>query len=213
MTVTLVPPVLGGWPDERELLEPLSEGPTFIVKRHPQRAGRLWHRPRSGYLRYAEWTDRITTVYNLWCGQSALNDWCETSEEPPLGDAVCATCEGRAAGAGQIPGPAEYRVRFTPYGTRAPAWCPGGGRNGFWVETRGGTLASPNATCLVCGWDGRLRYSGGPYSGGMGLQAHHPTDQLVRCPLHAWRQLTIVDRRLACRCGTDVVLLAELVAA
>lgn len=203
MTVALIPPLLGGWPDSRTIHEALTEAPRFIVKRHPQRHGRLWHRPRSGYLMLREWMpDEIVTIWNLWCGTSARGNQVEISEVDPVGEAVCATCEGRAVGAGQIPSSTTYRTEFTPRYATAPKWCPGGGRTGLWIEEPCGTRASSAAVCLVCGSHERVRYMGGYYTGGPGLTKHEPADGLMatRCDLHAWRHLVKVGAVVVCRC-------------
>lgn len=202
MTVVLESLALGSV-DARQIIEPLQTGPTFIVKRHPQRHGRLWHRPRSGYLSLAEWhPDEVRTIWHLWCGQSAQH--VEVSDEPPLADPVCATCEGRAAGAGQIPGPAHYRVQFTSHASRSPIWCPASGRTGLWAELPGGTKASSAARCLLCGSVERVRCMGGFYTGGPGLTKHHPATEPLRCPIHAWRHLSSIDGQATCRCGADL---------
>lgn len=196
MTVALLPPIGGAGFDSRVLLEPLLEGPSFIAKRHPQRAGWLWHRPRSGHLSLAEYRYEVWTIWHLWCGQSANGRHAEVAEELPEGGRVCATCDGRAAGAGQIPGPG-YPTSFTPRDSVPPRWCPGSGRSGLWSEH--GPMAG---RCGVCGIVAGIRWMGGRYNGDVGIVRHEPLGDLleVRCPFHGWRQLVLVAGRAVCRC-------------
>jgi hypothetical protein len=199
VTVALLPPLLCGRPDDRMVQEALEEGPAFIRQAHPQRGGTLWHRPRSGTLSLREWDPgRIRTTWQLWCGTFS-QDWkAETTDVLPEGGVVCATCDGRARGAGQLPAVDGPRTRFEPRYMRPPRICPGSGRSGLWSEHGART-----GRCGVCGSVEPTRYSGGPYSGDVGLARHEPARDLleVRCDLHGWRQLVLNPAGVAvCRC-------------
>lgn len=88
----------------------------FFLSRMASRA----HRVRSG-LHFD--SGRLTHAsYSLWCGQTGLiDDWPKhrgnaLHADPPARVPVCATCEGRAIGAGQLPSHkiAGRFVLFTP---------------------------------------------------------------------------------------------------
>ena len=189
VTVALLPPMLLGRPDHRIEYEALEVGPSFIRQAHPQRAGELWHRPRSGYLSLREWDPgRIRTSWQLWCGQYAVPERSLTAEVLPDGAVVCATCDGRARGAGQVPQPDGLTTRYAPRYSRLPRNCPGSGRSGLWRE-HGATTGR----CGVCGEVLATRYSGGPYNGGVGIVRHPPPADLLErcCQLHGWRHLVL----------------------
>lgn len=65
------------------------------------RAGRMVHRVRSGMMFF--WDGKYThSAFRAWCGQSLLEkNGLELSADPPRDRPLCATCEGRARGAGQ----------------------------------------------------------------------------------------------------------------
>lgn len=68
----------------------------------------LYHRPRSGELHYANWHLSHVAV-SFWCGSMGYVQhgrarrvvW-TLCEDLPENAVLCATCEGRAIGAGQI---------------------------------------------------------------------------------------------------------------
>lgn len=200
MTVALLPPLRPGLIDSRILLEPLKEAPSFIAKRHPQRSGWLWHRPRSGVLMLREWLpDDLATLWHFWCGQTARADQAEAVEVLPADAAVCATCEGRAQGAGQIPSTTGHRTSFTARGSVPPRWCPGSGRSGLWRP-----YGSTTGRCGVCGGVEATRAMGGVWNGGVGIVRHVAARDLleVRCDLHGWQQLVLDDSGDAvCACA------------
>lgn len=74
-----------------------------------QGQGTYIHRVRSGCVYF--WNNQPShTVFELWCGSSGyahgrrrgMNVKGEMLADPPMGYPVCATCEGRAIGAGQV---------------------------------------------------------------------------------------------------------------
>lgn len=81
--------------------------PSIVTKSLPYvRAGRgrYVHRVRSGHLHQHtsdKWPRRrVYLAFRLWCGMSAFGYSSEFFENPPPGSKVCATCEGKAVGAG-----------------------------------------------------------------------------------------------------------------
>ena len=190
MPVNLIPPITG-YPGRIEATA-LTEGPRFI--RTP--AMRYWHRPRSAFLRHSD----VVTVFHMWCGQHVFSYKAVTTETAPAGQAVCATCDGRAVGAGQEEGPAGRTLALTPRHLAPPRYCPGS-RTGMFEELSGGRVGR----CLVCGDHGPLRGMGGPYYGHYGIVQHDPGPALVTpCPFHRWRQLSARDGRIYCPCGTEL---------
>lgn len=192
MTVALLPPLthsLG-----RIDAEPLTEGPTFIRTRGMSR----WHRPRNG-ARYTN--DR--TVYTAWCGYgiggSERAGAFLGTDTLPTGEPVCATCDGRAVGAGQeANGPANRQLLFTPRTLQPPKNCPGSRSSSLYEPLPGGTTGR----CLVCADIHPLRAMGGPYASRYAIVQHPPGAALVTpCPFHAWRYPTARDGRLTCTCG------------
>ncbi|MFD5057404.1 hypothetical protein [Streptomyces sp. NPDC058394] len=191
MSVALLPPISYG--AGRVDADPLAEGPRFV------RTGGMsrWHRPRSG-VRYAD--DR--TVYAVWCGQSVgglhLARPMLTAETVPPGELVCATCDGRAVGAGQeTDGPVGRQLTFGPRSLTPPRHCPGS-RSGLYEPLPGGTTGR----CLACGDTHPTRAMGGPYASRYAIVQHTPGARLFTpCPFHRWRHPTAAGGRLACACG------------
>lgn len=191
MTVTLFPPLTYGC--GRETAEPLAEGPRFLRTTGMSR----WHRPRSG-VRYPD----NRTMYGLWCGQHAGGirraGPLLSAENVPAGELVCATCEGRAIGAGQEqPAEGARRLVFTPRGLTPPRYCPGS-RTALFAALPGGTAAR----CLACRDVHPLRAMGGPYASHVGIIQHPPGARLFApCPFHRWRHPRAAEGRLVCVCG------------
>lgn len=193
MPVTLLPPVTSSYGPVDD--EPLTEGPRFIRTRGMSR----WHRPRSG-VRY----DNQRTIYGAWCGYGiGGSDRAGTylaAEEPPEGEPVCGTCEGRAAGAGQDDSPTGRLLLFTPRHIAPPKNCPGG-RSAAYEELPGGRVGR----CLACGDHHPLRAMGGPYNPRYAIVQHPPGAGLVApCPFHRWQQLAVVDGCVRCGCGREM---------
>ncbi|MFG3276196.1 hypothetical protein [Streptomyces luteogriseus] len=190
MTVALFPPATLSVVDL--IVEALTEGPRFIRTRGMNR----WHRPRSG-VRYPG--DR--TVFSAWCGYgiggSRRAGGYLATEEPPEGEPVCATCEGRAAGAGQDDSPTGRPLIFQPRWIDPPKNCPGS-RSSLFEELPGGRVGR----CLACGDHQPLRAMGGPYNPRYAIVQHPTGSALVPpCPFHRWRQLTARDGHVHCACG------------
>lgn len=167
--------------------QPLTTGPRYVRTPGMSR----WHRPRHG-VRYPRGVS-----YGLWCGQAARDDGrLLTADQPPAGDAVCGTCEGRAIGAGQDTQPdGRPPLLFSPARLVPPKKCPGS--RTVWCEE----LAWNVGRCLACGAICPMRSSGGPYNPRWGLTTHPPGPDLVAgCPFHAWRELGVQDGRVSCRC-------------
>ncbi len=77
--------------------------------------GTYVHRVRSGEI--ATWDGKIThACYSLWCGMTGSSGKGRLTSTPMVNDIVCATCEGRAIGSGQLGSPiiAGRVVRFSP---------------------------------------------------------------------------------------------------
>lgn len=188
MTVTLLPPVTGG-PVPGGVVA-LDTAPEFVRSRGMSR----WHRPRTG----VRWPGgRIT--YGLWdgAGYVALPGGLAVDVRPDDGLPVCGTCDGRAAGAGQIPGPPGRELVFTPRHITPPRHCPGS-RTGLFEELPGGRVGR----CQVCGDMQPLRAMGGPYASRYAIVQHPPGAALVDpCPFHRWRSLAATDGRVHCTCG------------
>lgn len=190
MTVALLPPVTSSAVDLA--VQALDHGPNLVRTRGMSR----WHRPRSG-VRMPDGR----TVYDLWCGYAVGgSDRAGTylaAEELPPGEAVCGTCEGRAAGAGQIDSTGRPLL-FTPQGFTPPKHCPGSRRDLYTVQP-GGRVGR----CLACDGLQPIRAMGGPYAPRAALVQHEPTGALVDpCPFHRWRQPTRgADGLLQCTCG------------
>lgn len=176
-------------------IEALIEGPRFIRTRGMSR----WHRPRSG-TRYPN--DRV--VYGCWCGYGVGGSQRAgaflAADEPPAGEPVCGTCEGRAAGAGQDDSPTGRLLLFTPRHIDPPMNCPASRSSVLFEELPGGRVGR----CLACGDMQPLRAMGGPYNPRYAI-VQHPTGQALvePCPFHRWRQLTAHDGRVVCDCGRE----------
>lgn len=189
--VTLLPPTTRS--DVDLTTEALTEGPRFIRTRGMSR----WHRPRTG-VRYPD--NRI--VYSAWCGYgiggSDRAGACLTTDEPPPGEPVCATCEGRAVGAGQEFSPTGRLLLFSPRDIDPPKTCPGSRSSVLYTELPGGRAGR----CLACADVHPLRAMGGPYNPRTAIVQHPTGSTLVEpCPFHRWRQLTATDGRVHCHCG------------
>lgn len=192
MTVALLPPTTRSAVDLD--IEALAEGPRFVRTRGMSR----WHRPRSG-VRYPHGR----TVYGCWCGYgvggSEQAGQFLAAEEPPTGEPVCGTCEGRAAGAGQDDSPTGRALIFQPRDILPPKNWPGS-RRSLYEELAGGRVGR----CLVCGATEPLRAMGGPYNARYAI-VQHPTGAglVAPCPFHRWRQLAVRDGRVVCDCGRE----------
>ncbi|MEH0417869.1 hypothetical protein [Streptomyces sp. B21-083] len=196
MTVALLPPITSAPAAAVAGMEPLAEGPRFVRTRGMSR----WHRPRSG----VRFTDRERTVYGCWCGYgvggSEKAGAFLAADEPPAGELVCGTCEGRAAGAGQDDSPTGRALVFSPRSIAPPKNCPAS-RRGLYAELPGGRVG----LCLACGDHQPLRAMGGPYNSRYAIVQHPPGAGLVApCPFHRWQQLVAVDGRVRCECGREV---------
>lgn len=191
MTVTLFPPITYGIADMGA--EPLADGPRFV------RTGGMsrWHRPRSG-VQFAD----ARTVYAVWCGQQVggLHRAAGMLTADTIPDAlpVCATCDGRAVGAGQEQdGPAGRTLLYGPRGLTPPRFCPAS-RADLFEALPGGTTGR----CLACQDTHPIRAMGGPYASRVGIVQHPPGARLfVPCPFHRWRHPRRQGDRLACICG------------
>lgn len=189
MPVDLLPPTTGSAVSLDT--DPLSTGPRFLRTLGMSR----WHRPRSGTRRPGR------DCYTAWCGYtigSSDRAPALTAEDVPAGELVCATCEGRAIGAGQ-----EQQVEggrqlvFGPRESRLPKNCPGSRRDLFRALPGGRA-----GVCLVCGDTLPFRAMGSPYDPRVGLTQHPPGAHLVEpCPFHRWKQPTARDGAVACTCG------------
>lgn len=190
MTVALLPPTTTSL--ARIEGEPLTEGPRFVRTRGMSR----WHRPRNG----VQYTNG-RTIYTAWCGYgiggSERAGGFLAAEEPAAGDLVCATCDGRAVGAGQeTNGPAGRALVFAPR-LKPPKNCPGS-RTDLYEALSGGTVGR----CLACQDMHPLRAMGGPYNPRYAIVQHPPGPALFApCPFHQWRHPTAQDGRLVCTCG------------
>jgi hypothetical protein len=191
VTVLLLPPVTGG-PVPVDMVA-LEIAPEFVRTAAMSR----WHRPRTG----VRWPDgRIT--YGLWDGAGfvAMPGGLAVDTRPDDGLPVCGTCDGRAAGAGQIAGPDGRTLLFTPRHVQPPRWCPGS-RSALYEALPGGRVGR----CLVCSDMQPLRAMGGPYDGRYAIVQHPPGAALVGpCPFHRWRSLTATAGRVHCTCGRPV---------
>ncbi|MEV4966687.1 hypothetical protein AB0886_09805 [Streptomyces sp. NPDC024062] len=191
MTVTLFPPISHGIGTLDA--EPLDEGPRYV------RTGGMsrWHRPRSGVT-----LPDARTIYAVWCGQQVGGlhraAGMLTAETIPDGMPVCATCDGRAVGAGQEKdGPAGRTLLYGPRGLTPPRFCPAS-RTGLYEPLPGGTAAR----CIACQDVHPVRAMGGPYAPRVAIVQHPPGEALFTpCPFHRWRHPTITSGRLACMCG------------
>lgn len=191
MTVFLLLPTTGH-PGRIEATA-LTEGPAFL--RNPA-MGR-WHRPRSGHRRHTD----LVTVYDLWCGPYVYGHKALATDAVAPGDRVCATCDGRAVGAGQeTNGPPGRTLVFQARHLDRPANCPGS-RTDMFEELPGGRVGR----CLVCADHMPLRAMGGPYAGRYGIVQHPPGPALVApCAFHRWRYLTARQGRIYCPCDTEL---------
>lgn len=195
MTVALLPPVTSAPAEYHDNAEALSEGPRFIRTRRMNR----WHRPRNG-VRYPEGR----TVYGAWCGYgiggSDKAGACLGVEEPPEGEPVCATCEGRAAAAGHDVSPTGRNLIFEPRHIDPPKNCPGSRSSSLYAELPGGRAGR----CLVCQDVQPLRAMGGPYNPRYAIVQHPIGSALVApCPFHRWQSLVNRDGRAVCGCGRE----------
>lgn len=97
-------------------------------------SSRYVHRPRSGAMHFSDGRYTHTSLF-FWCGGCGFphgegrlyRPKGQLLAEPPAGAVICATCEGRARGAGQL-GTREIcgrEVRFSPRG-RFLHLCPDG---------------------------------------------------------------------------------------
>lgn len=191
MTVTLLPPTTGH-PGRIEATA-LLEGPRYL--RNP--AMTYWHRPRSGSLRHS---DQVIS-YDLWCGTYVYGHTALSTDTVPTSERVCATCDGRAVGAGQeTDGPPGRTLAFQPRHLTPPRNCPGS-RTGMFTELPGAGVGR----CLACGDHHPLRAMGGPYNSRYAITQHPPGTALIRpCPFHRWKNLTARHGRIYCPCDTEL---------
>ncbi|QLF83224.1 hypothetical protein QEN61_gp40 [Streptomyces phage Eklok] len=191
MPVMLLPPITFGI--GRTDAEPLDTAPRFV------RTGGMsrWHRPRSGVR-----TTDNRTIYAVWCGQHVgglrAARTMLTAETVPDGLPVCATCDGRAVGAGQEQdGPAGRRLLYGPRSLTPPRWCPAS-RSALYEPLPGGTTGR----CLACSDTHPIRAMGGPYASRAAIVQHPPGAALFApCPFHRWRRPTATAAGLHCMCG------------
>jgi len=193
VTVLLLPPAT--YSTVSLDIEALTDGPRFVRTRGMSR----WHRPRSG-TRYPQ--GRV--VYGCWCGYgvggSERAGAFLAADEPPAGEPVCGTCEGRAAGAGQDDSPTGRLLLFSPRDIDPPKNCPAS-RSSLYEELPGGRVGR----CLACGDLQPLRAMGGPYNSRYAIVQRLTGQALVPpCPFHRWRQLTASDGRVLCDCGREI---------
>lgn len=104
-----------GWmPPNHQILPILTSLPFFW-----SRMGSRVHRIRSANVHAADHRPSHT-CFVAWCGQVGIagrNHLIRLCEEPPEGMPICATCEGRAIGAGQV-GAAEIAGRSVIFSPR-----------------------------------------------------------------------------------------------
>lgn len=116
----------------REPESPWAPKPTVTVLRLLPFAwkgpGRYVHRPRSATLH--DGGTRLSV--HAWCGQ--LMHRPTVLAEVPEGAEVCATCEGRAAGAGQIDSGFDDPIVFRPRAHREPCGWERGRRGYAWTD-------------------------------------------------------------------------------
>jgi hypothetical protein len=188
MTVVLLPPTTGSVVSLD--VEALAVGPRFLRTRTMSR----WHRPRSG----SQHGNRA--CYTAWCGYtigSSTRAPALTTDEIPDGELVCATCEGRAIGAGQEQQNPGRRLVFRPRELQRPKHCPGS-RSSLYTALSGGTTGQ----CLACADTHPLRAMGGPYASRYAIVQHPPGAGLIApCPFHRWRQLVRDNDGVRCSCG------------
>lgn len=145
------------------------------------RPGSYVHRPRSARI-YS--SGRIGITY--WCGNSCADG--RFIAEPDPAEVVCGTCEGRAVGAGQIPGDtlAGRALRFSPQINRDVRCEWKRGRRGYgWTDyhvcgVRARVLAtrpSDGAAVHLCGSCSKLA---GPINAG--FTDHQPLATVWRGP-------------------------------
>lgn len=196
MTVLLLPPVTSAPGEYLIGAEPLTEGPRYVRTRGMNR----WHRPRSG-VHYPE-----RTVYELWCGYSVGGSEkagaYTTADEPGPSELVCATCEGRAAGAGQEQtSPTGRQLVFSPRHLDPPKTCPGSRSSVLYAELPGGRAGE----CLACKDVHPIRAMGSPYDPRTAITQHPPGPGLIApCPFHRWLTVTAVNGRAVCVCGREM---------
>lgn len=161
-----------------------------------------WHRVRSGvhYDGSGYLPERDSWLF--WCGQTGSSLNAITRDKTPRdGVDVCATCEGRAIGAGQEPNPYSDRTLvFTPRWSKPPRVCPGSGgrQQGLYdpiPDPRGWARVGK---CLVCGAIEPIRVSGGPYNSFVGLAQHPPAEIIPPCSFHAWQYVGRVGDTAGC---------------
>lgn len=81
--------------------------------------GRYVHRIRSGTaFEWVGWNRAGHTCFRLWCGQTGhVRRWTKITDAPDMDNQFCATCEGRAIGAG-LAGTPEICGRPVMYAPR-----------------------------------------------------------------------------------------------
>ena len=96
---------------------PILECPPFLINRS---FGKYVHRPRWGSIR-SSYDPKWKTSWSgqCWCGQGWSLKRHLFSDKVPDGLSVCATCEGRAIGAGQLESHMinGQMVKFSPRGS------------------------------------------------------------------------------------------------
>lgn len=178
----------------------LTHGPLLVRSR----AATRWHRPRSG----VHWPHADRVSWHYWCGQSSSSTSVVAAGSLPKGDKVCATCEGRALGAGYPAAtlPPTDLLLFTPTLCATPEVCPGSRdyrRGPFPRDAYETDPKRPNwATCLFCGSFERLIGGSRGYSWTpIGLSTHKHADLIPPCPNHGWLSMTRDADALVCRCS------------
>ena len=86
-----------------------------------ERHGAYVHRVRSGVLHLYDGKPSHA-AFGLWCGMSGLSSNGSILAAPGPHEVMCATCEGRAIGAGLVGAPiiAGRPVKFSPRARRRP---------------------------------------------------------------------------------------------
>jgi len=100
------------WENPKSQQLPLTKALPFFRSK----SGKYVHRVRSATSYWWETEYRHTAV-KLWCNMTGfIGDKGTLLEQPEVNDVICATCEGRAIGAGQTDSHmiAGRFVKFTP---------------------------------------------------------------------------------------------------
>lgn len=115
------------------------------------------------------------------------------------GAPVCATCVGRAHGAGVSTGVLSVihsgGLLFSPRGTiTRPATCPASGFTALDERMMRGR-------CNACGFEGRIKGGSRGYSWSpLRIEAHESVELVAPCPFHLWDR---ISGEGTCRCGHE----------